>query len=357
MGVFDRKGFLKNLQGGRFGGYNQFGYEGNAYQNSDKSKQTTTYDTKYGNVPSQIMALMSGYDSDIAALKNKIGEMGNLTPETLAKFNFSKQGLDPKLAAEMEQLRNQIKNTSAMPQLDAASQAALAKIQADAEGKAQKSYDVERDANIARLFGSGVNRSTIALDQQGRLESGLANTMSGIAADIGGKELSLRTELGAATLARLQAALGGLENQAALAEQYAGINAQQEGNQAGLQLEQQKMMLDNRLQMLMAQRDAAGMGLDRAQFLSQFVQPTSQTTTQQGMQQGQGFQAQGSSQFPMDGGQVPHNVNGAGFAGTGSWGGGFDRNTFLRMLQGYPMPPGFQQPGSPWGNSYRGWFK
>lgn len=337
--AFDRKGFLNNL--GRYGIYNNLSYQGNAYRN----RSTSSTQTDFNDVPPEIKKLLSGYDADIAALKGKIGELGNLPASAMQQFNFSKQGLDPRLASEMEALRNQIKNSSAMPQLDAASLAALGKIQADAEGKAQKAYDVERDANIARLFGSGVQRSTIALDQQGRLSSGLANTMSGIAADIGQKELGLRQELGAATLARLQSALGGLENQAALAEQYANINAQQEGQQAGLQLDQQRMMLDNRLQMLMAQRDAAGMGLDRAQFLSQFVQPGTVTQTNSG----QGFQSQASNEFPQQGGQFP------GPGQNAIMGRGYNpRDQWLRMLQGYPMPPGFYggQPGFPWGRNY-----
>lgn len=151
-------------------------------------------------------------------------------------------------AGPLAAIRAKMEGLQALPTLDPETMASLQAMTDASRGAVDMQYETDKQALLNDLFGRGMQRSTIALDQGGRLDYGHAQAIRQALADAATRELGARQTTGAYNLQNLLGQGGlaaqegqfafeeaGLRSQNAIAQMNAALQAAVQNAQLGTQ--------------------------------------------------------------------------------------------------------------------------
>lgn len=190
--------------------------------------------------------------------------VGNLANQQLANLQAQARGenvaaFNPGIQADLDRIRAlsaRLENPATLAQLDPQTAAALNQIRDNALAQLNQQFQSQQGDLLARLFGQGVNRSSVATGAAGNLlrQQGLVTGQA--LSDAAQRELAVRQYLSDAGRQNLQTALAGLSTAA-----QGGLEGFKASNAASGQQNQQLLALLSDLTNQQNARDIAGAGL------------------------------------------------------------------------------------------------
>lgn len=192
------------------------------------------------------LGLNAAQSGDIRTGLNNAPQLGTVTtPQDEASLKSSALNqylqtaalpgnINPDFQNTLKAIQTNVAGAPQLQTLDAASKGNLDAITAASQAKFDlQQGDLKRDL-LNNLFGAGTERSTIALDQGGRLAYGLGANQAQLLSDAANRELTLRNQLSDRFLQNAQLQAGITGQGADIALQEAGLQQQGQNARAGL---------------------------------------------------------------------------------------------------------------------------